>query len=231
MTNGDNNSDYLFYANDVSCIQVGYRTIMSRHQGDSEKFMKHVASHYNDIKDKLTMLSGRNGYAFNADAMQEAILRCHTAITKKGHMNDTSAYGIESYLIRAYVNYIREEKRACVNSKRDLNFNSDNIHDTYDAWYNQNNTDAATKIQSDLKKDFSVLYLMTRVEDEFDAEHFYLFRLKMLCDITYKQLADITKMKGVRQKVVAVKKWLQDNVTKEEINNAFYRVYGDYVSN
>lgn len=229
MTNGDNNSDYLFYANDVSSIQVGYRTIMPRHQGDSEKFMRHVASHYYDIKDKLTMLSGRNGYAFSQDAMQEAILRCHTAITKKGYMNDTSAYGIESYLIRAYVNYIREEKRACVNSKRDLNFNSDNIHDTYDAWYNQNNTDAATKIQSDLKKDFSVLYLMTRVEDEFDQEHFYLFRLKMLCDITYKQLADITKMKGVRQKVCEVKKWLQDNVTKEEINNAFFRVYGNLI--
>ena len=191
--------------------------------------MRYVASHYNDIKDKLTMLSGRNGYAFSQDAMQEAILRCHTAIDKKGHMNDTSPYGIESYLIRAYVNYIREEKRACINSKRDLNFNSDNIHDTYDTWYNQNNTDAATKIQSDLKKDFSVLYLMTRVEDEFDQEHFYLFRLKMLCDITYKQLADITKMKGVRQKVVEVKKWLQSNVTKEEINNAFYRVYGNLI--
>lgn len=231
MTNGNNNSDYLFYAYDVSCIQAGYRGTMQGHQGhtDQDKFMNHIASHYNDIKDKLTMLSGRNGYAFDPDGMQESILRCHTAITKKGHMNDTSPYGIESYLIRAYVNYIREEKRACVNSKRDLNFNSDNIHDTYDSWYNQNNTDAATKIQSDLKKDFSVLYLMTRVEDEFDAEHFYLFRLKMLCDITYKQLSDMTKMKGVRQKVVEVKKWLQANVTKEEINNAFYRVYGNLI--
>lgn len=231
MTNGNNNSDYLFYAYDVSCIQAGYRGTMQGHQGhtDQDKFMSHIASHYDEIRDKLTMLSGRNGYAFDQDAMQESILRCYTAIVKKGFLKDTSAYGIESYLIRAYVNFIREEKRACVNSKRDFNITNDAINDMYDTWYNDNYTSAQNKIQSDLKKDFSVLYLMTRVEDEFDAEHFYLFRLKMLCDITYKQLSDMTKMKGVRQKVVEVKKWLQDNVTKEEVNNAFYRVYGNLI--
>lgn len=231
MTNGNNNSDYLFYAYDVSNVQVGYRRTMQGHQGhtDQDKFINHIANHYNDIKDKLTMLSGRNGYAFDPDGMQECIIRCYTAIKKKGFLKDTSDYGIEAYLVRSYVNYVKEMKRACVNSKRDHNITNDAIADMYDTWYNDNYTSAQNKIQSDLFKDFSCLYLMTRVEDEFDAEHFYLFRLKMLCDITYKQLSDMTKMKGVRQKVVEVKKWLQDNVTKEEINNAFYRVYGNLI--
>jgi hypothetical protein len=45
--------------------------------------------------------------------------------------------------------------------------------------------------------------------------------------MTYKKLAEKTKMKGVRQKVVEVKNWLKENLTKDEINNAFYLMYGD----
>ena len=45
--------------------------------------------------------------------------------------------------------------------------------------------------------------------------------------MTYKKLSEKTKIKGVRQKVVDVKHWLKENLTKEEINNAFYTMYGD----
>lgn len=45
--------------------------------------------------------------------------------------------------------------------------------------------------------------------------------------MTYKKLAEKTKMRGVRQKVVEVKRWLKDNVTKDEIRKEFYDIYGD----
>ena len=47
--------------------------------------------------------------------------------------------------------------------------------------------------------------------------------------MTYKKLSESTNLKGVRQKVVEVKKWHQQNVTKEDINNAFMKMYGDFL--
>ena len=69
---------------------------------------------------------------------------------------------------------------------------------------------------------------MKRVELEFDNEHFYLFRLKyLITDMTYKKLQEKTKLKKVRQKVVEVRKWVQDNITKQMIKDEFYGLYGD----
>ena len=71
---------------------------------DNEKFLKHIGDNYADVELKLKMLCGRNKQKYNEDAFHEAIIRCHTAITKKGKLNDSSAYGIESYL-----SYCKEE--------------------------------------------------------------------------------------------------------------------------
>lgn len=197
---------------------------------DNTRFLKHINDNYDEIKLKLKMLCGRNKQSFDDDAMQEAIIRCHTAITKKGKLNDNSAYGIESYLIRSYFNYIKEVKRSCAVSKRDLNINSDNIGDVYEIWYNSNNDTSRTKILKDLYKDFATLYIMHIVEDNFDSEHFYLFRLKTLIpDMTYKKLSETTKLKAVRQKVIEVKNYIKSNVTKDDINKAFYLMYGDLI--
>ena len=155
------------------------------------------------------------------------IIKCYKRIQKKGQLNDKTPYGIESYLIKSYFNYLIDIKRSAEKQKRDLNYNSDNIQDLYEEFYNANNDTARTKIASDLFKDFSILYILTKVEDNFDDESFYLFRLKHLCEMTYKQVYEETKIKGARQKILEVKAWVQDNVAKEDIKNAFNAVYGE----
>lgn len=232
MTNGNYNSSYLFYTRSVSVIQTGYSIAMQRHQGDNttdqEKFIGYIGAHYNDIKDKLQMLCRKNGQPFSEDSYHDVILKCHKAIKKKGKLKDSSAYGMESYLIRSYMNHEIDLKRVANVAKRDLNYNSDNITELHEKWYNDNHSDAREKIKSDMYKDFSCLFIMSKVEDNFDQEHFYLFRIKELVPgMTYKKLSERTNLKGVRQKVVEVKKWLQQNVTKEDINNAFQKMYGD----
>lgn len=119
------------------------------------------------------------------------------------------------------------EKQYARNQKRDLNVEADDVDVMYEEWCNNNKEDSRTKILSDMWKDFSCLYIMMLVEDNWDDEHFYLFRLKHLCNMTYKQLTDKTGIKGVRQKILDVKQWLKDNLTKEDINKAFQLAYGD----
>ena len=197
-------------------------------ENDATVFINYINDNYDKVGGTLKLLSAQRKQKFDEDAFHETILRCHKAISKKGYLKDKSGYGIQSYLIRSYFNVIKEEKRSAKNAKRDMNYNSDNIGGLYEDYYNSNFTDARDKIKNDLYKDFATLYIMLKVEENFDNEHYYLFRLKELIpNMTYKKLSESTQMKAVRQKVVEVKNWLKVNLKKEEINNAFYLMYGD----
>lgn len=197
---------------------------------DATIFINHINNNYDKVGGTLKILCAQRKQKFDEDAFHETIIRCHKAISKKGYLKDKSGYGITSYLIRSYFNLIKEEKRSAKVKKRDQNYNSDNIGGLYEDYYNSNNINAKEKIVNDLFRDFSVLYIMMVVEHEFDNESFYLFKLKELCkDMTYKKLSDKTKIKGVRQKVVTVKRWVQANITKDMIRKEFYLIYGDII--
>lgn len=197
---------------------------------DHRIFLNYINDNYKEVENTLRILASQHKQKFDEDCFHTSIIRCYNAIEKKGNLKDKTAYGITSYLIRSYFNLINENKRAAVNKKRDLNYNSDNIGGLYEDYYNSTNTDARIKILNDMYKDFSVLYIMMLVEQNFDNEHFYLFKMKELIpDMTYKKLAEKTKMKGVRQKVVEVKSWLKANVTKEMIKEEFFSIYGDLI--
>lgn len=193
----------------------------------AEKFLTFVGEHYQDILAHIKMLCGKNRERFDEDIFHDSVIRCFNCIKKKRTMKDPSAYGMESYLIRSYFTNIKESKRACYNARRDANVTNDEIGEVYEHWYNDNHKDAREKIIKDLYQDFATLYILSKVEDNFDSEHFYLFRIKTLCELTYKQLCEQSGIKGCRQKVVDVKHWLKENLTREEINNAFYKTYGD----
>lgn len=191
-------------------------------------FIQHINDHYDHLKYKFYNFCKLQHYAWSEDIYSDTILKCYEAIEKKGKLSDTSAYGIESYLFKAFKNNLMNEKRYCRNKNRDYNITSDNIHDIYEVWFNNNNTSEKEKLINDLFKDFAILYIMKNVEDAFDDEHFYLFRLKTLIpDMTFKKLAEKTRIKSSRKKVITVQRWVKQNITKEEIRKAFHYIYGD----
>lgn len=195
---------------------------------DERKFINHINDHYDELKRKFTIATKDLQLELTDDIFQDTILKCYESIERKGKLNDTSAYGIESYLFQSIKMNIRRESQYARNQKRDGNITSDNIYEVYEEWLTHNTSSERTKLLNDLYKDFSVLYLLHKVEDNFDNEHFYLFRVKYLNkDMTYKKLQEKTNMKKVRQKVVDVKQWLKDNVTKEEMKEAFMDIYGN----
>ena len=197
---------------------------------DANIFINYINDQYDEVVNTMKILCGQRNQVFDEDIYHESILRCYKAIEKKGFLLDKSPYGIISYLLRSYFNLVTENKRAACNAKRDQNYTSDNIGGLYEDYYNSNFTDARQKVVSDLFKDFSVLYIMMVVEQNFDNESFYLFKLKELCkDMTYKKLSEKTGLRGVRQKVVNVKKWIQANISKEDIRKEFYEIYGDII--
>lgn len=196
---------------------------------DEAIFLNYINDHYNELKRKYFKFCQEKQYDWDEDIFSDTILKCYDCIVKKGGLKDKSAHGIESYFFIAFRNNIMNEQRYSRNKKRDRNINSDSINDLYEVWYNANNNDARVKIVNDLFKDFSILYIMTQVEDNFDEEHFYLFRLKTLCNLTFKNLAEKTNIKASRKKVIEVIHWIKDNIRKEDIRQLFFVMYGDII--
>lgn len=196
---------------------------------DETKFINYINDHYKELENKYCAYCKQNNYKWDWDIFQDTILKCYEAIGKKGILNDTTNQGIENYFFISFKLNIKREGQYARNQKRDLNFSSENINETYEKWYNENNSSSREKLVADLWTDFSILYIMRTVEDQFDEEHFYLFKLKTLCGYTYKQLQEHTQAKKCRQKVVEVKNWLKANVTKDKIKEAFGDIYSDII--
>lgn len=197
---------------------------------DETLFLNYINNHYQELKNKYWKFCQEKQYTWDEDIFSDTILKCYDCIVKKGGLKDKTPQGIENYFFKAFKNNIMNERRYSRIKKRDNNISSDNINELYENWYNSNFSDARVKITNDLFKDFSILYIMTQVEDNFDNEHFYLFRVKTLVpEMTFKKLAETTKIKASRRKVIEVTHWIKEHIRKEDIRKLFYNMYGDII--
>lgn len=196
---------------------------MGTNEQQAEKFLQWLNNNYTSQKQKLQAFCNDKKYKFDDDIFSDTYLKIYEKILKDGIIDYTDK-GFENYLFMAFKQNLHRDKLYARNLKRDDNVSNISL---LNELYQNSKLTQEEKLKSDLFKDFSVLYLMHRVEDNFDAEHFYLFRLKTFTNLTYKQLYEHTGIKGARQKVVGVKNWLKENVTKEEIDKAFNVLYGD----
>ena len=82
---------------------------------------------------------------------------------------------------------------------------------------------------SDLYKDFAVIHILHLVEERFDQEHFKLFQMKFLNDLTFKELRKQSGIKGARDKVKEVVEWLKENVDKDSIRESFFEIFYELI--
>lgn len=191
---------------------------------DATKFINTINDHYETVKKELQSYCDSVGERFDEDIFQDTIIKCYTLIDKNGEMKDSSYQGCKNFMFQAFKRNLKREQQYARNQKRDANVTNLSKHNEV---YLNSKLTQEEKLKSDLYKDFATLYLMKRVEEEFDTEHFYLFRLKTFTNMTYAQLSEKTGIKGCRQKVVDVKNWLKENVTTKEIKDEFDSIYGD----
>lgn len=184
-----------------------------------------ITNNYHNIEDACKKVCIRNKEKYSPDILNDTVIQIHKIIEKKGQLNDMSCSGITNYFVKSYVNNLRCEKRYAYVKKRDQNITPEEFNERHE----QSLSNKREKIIKDLYIDFSVLYIMFKVEHNFDAEHFYLYKLKMLCNKTYKEIYDQTHIKKSRDKILNVKKWISENITKDEIKKEFNLIYGDFI--
>ena len=186
-----------------------------------------LKDNYNNIKHICQQLCIKNKETFSEDILNDTVIQIHKIIQKKGKLNDMSCSGITNYFVRSYVNNLRCEKRYAYHKKRDQNISQEEFNERYE----QSLSSKRDKIIKDLLEDFSVLYIMKLVELNFPPEQLYLYKLKMLCKKTYKEIHDQTHIKKSRDKIIEVNKWVKENLTRDIIKREFYDIYGDLIEN
>lgn len=182
---------------------------------------------YNNLKQVCKDVCKRNKEQYSEDALNDTVIQVHKIIQKKGKLDDMSDNGIMRYFVRSYVNNLRMEKRYAYHKKRDYNITQEEFNDRYE----QSLSSKRDKIIKDLLEDFSVLYIMKLVELNFPPEQLYLYKLKMICNKTYKQIHDETRIKKSRDKIIEVNKWVKQNLTRDVIKKEFFDIYGDLIEN
>lgn len=195
---------------------------------DADRYLQWIANNWDSLRKKYFTFCKEKAYNWSDDIFSDTYLKIYEKILKSG-INDNSKEGFDNYTFKSFKQNLQREGQYCRNAKRDANIDSDSLHSLYEDYYNSHNDSSLQKVKRDLYIDFATLYIISRVDDEFDDEHSYLFRIKHLCNLTYKELAKQTKVKGARQKVIDVKNWIKENITKEEINNAYMLLYGNLV--
>ena len=186
-----------------------------------------INQNYNNIRQICNDVCKRNKEQYSEDALNDTVIQIHKIIQKKGKLDDMSDNGIMRYFVRSYVNNLRMEKRYAYHKKRDYNITQEEFNDRYE----QSLSSKRDKIIKDLLEDFSVLYIMKLVELNFPPEQLYLYKLKMICNKTYKQIHDETKIKKSRDKIIEVNKWVKNNLTRDVIKKEFFDIYGDLIEN
>lgn len=190
-----------------------------------EKFLSAVSKNYEELKAGYKTYCFEKNLTYDEDIFGDTIVKCYDAIKKKGYLLDESEAGLKNYLFQACkINAVRDKQYAR-NYKRDGNVLD--VGEKYEEWFNATKLSPTEKLKSDIYIDFATLYLMLKVEENWDSEHFNLFKVKMLEKLTYKELAEKTGIKGVRNKVIEVKNWLKENVSRDEIKKALEQEYGE----
>ena len=186
-----------------------------------------INKNYNNLKQVCKDVCKRNKEQYSEDALNDTVIQVHKIIQKKGKLDDMSDNGIMRYFVRSYVNNLRMEKRYAYHKKRDYNITQEEFNDRYE----QSLSSKRDKIIKDLLEDFSVLYIMKLVELNFPPEQLYLYKLKMICNKTYKQIYSETRIKKSRDKIIEVNKWVKQNITRDVIKKEFFDIYGDLIDN
>ena len=184
----------------------------------ADKWLHYIGTIYEEYRKKYFKMANDLNYNVNEDMFNDTILACYNSIARN-NLSDTTEQGMRNYLFRAFkvnLNAISNyDKRKDVVD--DLTALAEQYELQGEATYN--------KIKKQLLEDYSVIYLLNKVEDNFDTISFHCFRLKTMLPCTYQRLREITKVKDCKKRVVKVNKWLRENMTRQEILTNFKKQY------
>lgn len=187
----------------------------------SSRFLQFANEHYEDYKKKWAKYLYDRQVDFDEDVFSDTILKVYDYINTNG-IKDDSDSGLANYWFKSFNTNIKREKQYSRNVNRDKNIDA-----TEELSKEMNGEDELKiKIRRHVYEDWSIVYILRLVEDNFDSISFHCFRLYYILDkMTYSKLREITKVPDSKKRVVTIKNWLKDNLTKQKMEKEFSKYY------
>lgn len=190
----------------------------------ADKWMEVISIKYKEIKEGFIMECRKTMTDFDEDIFHSTILNCYNTIKLKG-LTDLTEQGMKNYLFRSFKMNTKREALYMRNARRDNNISGVDAMSVYERNGLEDET-TEEKVRKQLLDDYSVVYVLNMVENNFDIISFYCFRLKWLIPkMTYQRLREITKVKDCKKRCIDIMKWLKENVNKEDILTEFEKEY------
>lgn len=187
----------------------------------SSRFLKFANDHYEDYKKKWRKYLYDRQIEFDDDVFSDTILKVFDYIRANG-IKDDSESGMANYWFKAFNINIKREKQYSRNLNRDKNIDAT---EELDKEFNGDD-ELQMKIRRQVFDDWAVFYILRLVEDNFDSISFHCFRLYYVLDkMTYQRLREITKVKDSKKRVVTIKNWLKEKITKKQLEKEFINFY------
>lgn len=184
---------------------------------ESRKYLDNISEGYEKYKKLWIKYFQEKNVIFSEDIFNDTILKCYELIKNKG-IKDSSFEGCWNYTFMAFNMNTRRESLYARNQYLDENVD---VFDYLDKFENGEN-DLENKINLQHLNDYSTTYLLKKLEKNTDLITFSCFRLYyLLPKMTYHKLKEITNVKDCKKRVLEARDWLKNNVTEQEILNAF----------
>lgn len=200
---------------------------MEKTQRDGEYFLNVISKNYDIMKGRLRKMCSEQNLPWSEDIFSDTILQCHKAIEKKGKINDKTENGCLNYFFRSFRQNIVRERQYSRIKNRDFNITDEQLNEKYEDFNDRFVLSGNEKLKQDITKDYFAISLIKKAEEHFPAEDVYLFKLKYLLSKSFKEIARQTGRKGTRDKIIEIRNWLQENVTKEQLEEQLFLDYGE----
>lgn len=180
-----------------------------------EYYNNWLTNNYDQFKQQMIAYANNKYMQFDEDVFHETLLKIIKKIEKNG-LKQMDDKGCANYTFKAFKLNLLREKEYARNKKRDWNITD--INGAYEDYLQHKLTH---KAEHDAQEDFAVIYCITKANEHFDNHTMRLFAMKYLIPCTYPQLKRITGEKYIRERLIEVREWMKNNITEEEIKQAF----------
>lgn len=187
----------------------------------ADKWLQYIGTIYEEYRMKYFKMANNLNYNVNEDMLNDTILACYNSIARN-NLSDTSEQGMRNYLFRAFK--VNLNAVSNYDKRKDIVDDLSSLAEQYEAMGEA----TYKKIKKQLFDDYALIYILEQVENNFDTITFHCFRLKTMLPCTYQRLREITKVKDCKKRVVKVNKWLRENMTRQDIYNAFISDYPSF---
>lgn len=193
------------------------RNNIPQHTDEAEHFLKVCSRYYDEYQGKFYKFARDNGYEAEEDLYNHTLLCCYESISRNG-LSDKTDQGCLNYFFKSFKMNLNIRDKY---EKRLSEVGDDELVNLAEEMTSGEPTTELT-VKRQLFDDYCIQHIFSLVEGEFDEVTFNVFRLKHLCEgMTYKRLSEITGVKDVKRRCVTVRKWLQANVSKNDLRKAF----------